>query len=487
LTFPLILNKILRNQLPVQQVMKREFDMASETSLAASPTDQPREDNYSNQPRRADAERSSLALILNIVREADADTRPEIERLTGLGRAIVSDRLATLFSLGLAEEGDLGQTTGGRAPRTIQFNPNAGLVLVATLDQSRIGVGMANLKGQLIAEHHEATDNAAGPVQIQKRLITLFDWMLGQHRKEQQVWGIGISAPGPVEEFENASPRLRLLPGWDEYPIVDHLLHHFRAPVWMRSGVQMMAYGEYKSGSAAGTRDIIYVNLGRSIGAGLISEGQLHRGALGGAGLLGHVAVADGHQYRCSCGNIGCLDTEAGADAIARDGLALATSGESRLLAETLAAEGTITAADVSVAAQSGDSAAAEILARCGHLIGTALASLVNAFNPSLISLGGEVGQLDDILLAAIRESVYRSSHPLVTRDLRIQRSALGNSAGLAGAALVVTDSMFAPDSVVNWIASGAPHSTDTVLRQIARADKNVPGNVARPVPPAAA
>jgi predicted NBD/HSP70 family sugar kinase len=64
-------------------------------------------------------------------------------------------------------------------------------------------------------------------------------------------------------------------------------------------------------------------------------------------------------------------------------------------------------------------------------LIGTTLASLVNAFNPSLISLGGELGQLDDMLLAAIREAVYRSSHPLVSRDLRIQRSALGNSAGL--------------------------------------------------------
>jgi predicted NBD/HSP70 family sugar kinase len=464
-----------------------EFEMPPETSLAAELGDQARDEGNATRPRRADAERSSLALILNIVREADADTRPEIERLTGLGRAIVSDRLSTLFSLGLAEEGDLGQTTGGRAPRTIQFNPDAGLVLVATLDQSRIGVGVSNLKGRLIAEHHEATDNSAGPIQIQKRLTTLFDWMLEQHRRDQRVWGIGISAPGPVEESENASPRLRLLPGWDEYPIVDHLLHHFRAPVWMRSGVQMMAYGEYKSGSAAGTRDIIYVNLGRSIGAGLISEGQLHRGAQGGAGLLGHVAVADGHQYRCSCGNIGCLDTEAGADAIAREGMARATSGESRLLAETLATEETITAADVSIAAQSGDSAAAEILARAGHLIGTALASLVNAFNPSLISLGGEVGQLDDILLAAIRESVYRSSHPLVTRDLRIQRSALGNSAGLAGAALVVTDSIFAPESVVNWINSGGPHLSDSALRQISKADKNVVANVARPLPPALA
>ncbi len=471
----------------MSRALAGDFGMPPELASAEDGGEQTRDEGNATRPRRADAERSSLALILNILREADADTRPEIERLTGLGRAIVSDRLTTLFSLGLAVEGDLGQTTGGRAPRTIQFNPDAGLVLVATLDQSRMGVGVSNLNGRLIAEHHEATDNAAGPVQIQKRLITLFDWMIEQHSKDRPVWGIGISAPGPVEESDNASPRLRLLPGWDEFPIVDHLLHHFRAPVWMRSGVQMMAYGEYKSGSAAGTRDIIYVNLGRSISAGLISEGHLHRGAQGGAGLVGHVAVADGHRYRCSCGNIGCLDTEAGADAIAREGLAGAKSGESRLLAETLVTEGSITAADVSIAAQSGDSAAAEILARAGHLIGTALASLVNAFNPSLISLGGEVGQLDDILLAAIRESVYRSSHPLVTRDLRIQRSALGNSAGLAGAALVVTDSIFAPQSVVSWISAGGPHLSDSALRLIIKADKTVAGNVTRALPPAIA
>ena len=463
------------------------FAMPAETNLAAGPAGRAGEENNSGRPHRADAERSSLALILNIVRDGDADTRPEIERLTGLGRAIVSDRLSTLFSLGLAEEGDLGQTTGGRAPRTVQFNPDAGVILVASFDQSRIGVGMANLKGRLIVEHHEATGNFADPVQIQKRLTTLFDWLLEQHRKDCQVWGIGISAPGPVEESENASPRLRLLPGWDEYPIVDHLLHHFRAPVWMRGGVQMMAYGEYKSGSSAGTRDIIYVNLGRSISAGLISEGHLHRGAQGGAGLLGHVAIVNGHQYRCSCGNIGCLDTQAGADAIASEGLALATSGESLLLAETLAREGSITAADVSNAAQSGDTAAAEILARCGQLVGAALASLVNAFNPTLISLGGEVGQLDDILLAAIRESVYRSAHPLVTRDLRIQRSALGNSAGLAGAALVVADSIFAPEAVANWISSGAPQRSDAVLRQIEKTDKNMLGQAASLIPPAIA
>ena len=96
------MNKFHANEVQILQDMKREFAVSPETSLAAGLSDRPHDENQAIRPRRADAERSSLALILSILREADADTRPESERLTGLGRAIVSDRLATLFSLGLA-------------------------------------------------------------------------------------------------------------------------------------------------------------------------------------------------------------------------------------------------------------------------------------------------------------------------------------------------------------------------------------------------
>ena len=441
----------------------------------------------SGKPRRVDAERSSLAQLLNIIRDGDADTRQELERVTGLGRAVISDRLATLFAHNLLVEGELGQTTGGRAPRTIRFNANVGLLLVATIEPSRLGVAIADLSGNLVAEHHEAADMAIGPSHMLKRLITLFDWVLEQHQGTRAVWGIGIAAPGPVEEFPLASPRLRFLPGWDEFPIVDHLLAKYHAPVWMRSGVQMMAYGEYKTGNAAGTGDLIYVNLSQNISAGIISEGHLHRGAQGGAGLIGHVAVGDGHDLRCSCGNVGCLETVAGVEAIGREGLALANAGSSRHLADALASEGLVTAGDVGMAAQSGDSAAAEILARAGKYIGTALASLVNAFNPSLISLGGDVGQTDDILLASIREAVYRRSHPLVTRDLRIQRSAMGSSAGLSGAALVVADAIFESASVVDWISSGSPAKAAIVSVVVARAEQQINGPQTKPLPPAAA
>ena len=140
-----------------------------------------------------------------------------------------------------------------------------------------------------------------------------------------------------------------------------------------------------------------------------------------------------------------------------REGLRLAREGHSRYLAEMLAENAEITPVDVGLAAQVGNSACAELLARCGRLIGTALAPIANAFNPALIVIGGELGQSDDILLAAIREAVYRRSHPLVTRDLRIVRSPMGNSSGLAGSALMVADAIFETASLARWIGYGSP------------------------------
>jgi predicted NBD/HSP70 family sugar kinase len=436
--------------------------------------------------RRVESDRD-LAAILNLVRSGEADTRHTIEAKSGLGRAVVAARLATLIERGLLEEGELGRAVGGRAPRLIRFRADAGLILVALLGPSSIGVGVADLSGRLVVEHHEAADLGLGPARILKRLHTLFDWALEQHQDNRKVWGIGLALPGPVEAEEArpfASPVLHVGPAWDDFPIVENLVVRYGAPVWIRSHVEMMALGEWRAGSGGGAKNLVFADLGREIGAGLILNGRPYRGAQGGAGMIGHSATGDDTAI-CRCGNTGCLDLVASSDAIAREGESLARDGRSRYLAEALAKREAVTAADVQTGAQLGDPHCAELLSRCGRLIGTALAAVTNALNPSAIVLGGPLAQTGDILLAAIREAVYRRAHPLVTRDLRITRSQMGNSAGLVGLALLVADDLFAGGMLDAWINLGTPllhPEMDALLvraRQItSRADE-------RPKPPA--
>jgi predicted NBD/HSP70 family sugar kinase len=204
----------------------------------------------------------------------------------------------------------------------------------------------------------------------------------------------------------------------------------------------------------------------------------------GAAGLIGHTSCDHDGALVCRCGNVGCLELFAGADAIARDGMRAAVDGRSRYLADALASNGEIVTSDVGIAAQLGDPVSAELLSRAGRLVGTVLAGLVNAFNPSLIVLGGAVAQTGDIFLAAVREAVYRRSHPLVTRDLRIVRSQMASSAGLVGSAIASIDAIFEPSFLESWINLGSPLRHPSTERLITSAGSGSTKTAGRPQPP---
>ena len=439
-------------------------------------------------PERVDSEQQSLALILNLLRREEANTKLDIERISGLGRAIVADRVATLAELKLADESEMGIASGGRAPRNIKFNETTALFLVGHFDQSTIGMGLADLNGKLVFEHHEPSDSISDHQVILARITSLFDWALDQHLQGRSIWGIGLSVDGPVEQNENqlfTSPTLHFLPSWEGARIVESLVAKYSAPVWVRNATQMTTLGELRAGSARGASDILFVELGKEITAGIVCDSRLYRGAQGGAGLIGHIATSEDNLAPCKCGNLGCLEAVAGADAISRAATKAAQNDQSAELAELLTANGELSPSDVATAAIMGDAFSAELLVRSGRLIGTTIASLTNAFNPSLIVLGGPWAQQSDILLAAIREAIYRRSHPLVSRDLKIVRSQMSGSATLIGSALSMVDEIFAPYPLARWVKHASPLAHPQIISSIAATKNDVAIRARRLVPPA--
>ncbi len=214
-----------------------------------------------------------------------------------------------------------------------------------------------------------------------------------------------------------------------------------------------MALAEIRAGVARGHENVVFIKVGTGIGAGIVVRGLLHRGAQGCAGDVGHIQVTDDESVVCRCGNVGCLEALAGGAALGRDGEALAREGRSTHLARVLEEQGSVQAVDVATAASHGDAAATELITNAGRLIGSTLAGIVNFFNPSLVVIGGGVAGAGDLLLATIRESVYRRSLPLATRDLLVTRSSLRELAGVTGAAAMVTDELFAPPRLVHRLA----------------------------------
>ena len=323
---------------------------------------------------------------------------------------------------------------------------------------------MTTLDGRILGHHDEPARIEAGPEACLDRVDALFDSLLRTTQDlHGRLWGIGIGVPGPVE-FDSGRPiSPPIMPGWDGYPIRERFAARYGAPVWVDNDVNVLALGEWRSGVAAGHADVVVVKIGTGIGAGIISDGHLHRGAQGSAGDVGHIQVVDDPAVVCRCGNVGCLEALAGGEAIGRAGRAAAEDGRSPRLQTALDQRGSVTAEDVARAASFGDPVAVALLGEAGRRVGSMLASVVNFFNPSLIVIGGGVANSPDQLLAAIRETIYRRSLPLATRDLLVQRSSLGGLAGVIGASAMVVDQLFARDSIARWIEAGEPSGAPEV------------------------
>jgi glucokinase-like ROK family protein len=405
----------------------------------------------------ADEHLDSLASLLGLIRGRKARTRPELQQLSGFGRAVVTQRVVQLIDCGLVEEGSLGPSTGGRAPRELHLREAAGAILVAALGATSISVGIADLAGTLLAHHEEPNDIAIGPEVTLGRVEELLDKLIAARPNSTATWGIGIGVPGPVEFSAGRPVSPPIMPGWDCYPVAQRLAARYNAPAWVDNDVNLMALGELRGGLAQDQSDVVYIKVGSGIGAGLISAGNLHRGAQGAAGDVGHIAVADDVKTLCRCGNTGCLEAIAGGAALGRDATEAARSGRSQLLGERLGKRDRLTPADVIDAAAHGDGTATELLVRSGRLVGQMLASLVNFYNPSLVIIGGGVAAAGDMYLATIRQSVYGRSLPLATRELRIVRSSNLDTIGLLGAAFVVLDELFSRRRIGSWINEGSP------------------------------
>jgi glucokinase-like ROK family protein len=407
----------------------------------------------------------ALVAVLDEVRLGHSQSRSDLVAHTGLSRSIVAQRVAELLDRGLVVEGDPGPSTGGRPPRQLTFRADAGHVLVADLGATSIDVAVTTLDGRILGHHDEPASIADGPDVALDRVEELFGQLLATTRGlPGRIWGIGIGVPGPVEYRTGRPISPPIMPGWDGYPVRYRLASRYDAPVWVDNDVNVLALGEWRSGIAAGSDNVVVIKVGTGIGAGIIAEGRLHRGAQGSAGDVGHIQVSEDRDVVCRCGNIGCLEALAGGAAIARDGEAAAREGRSLRLREALDRRGTVTAEDVARAASYGDPVAVELLQAAGRRIGAMLAGVVNFFNPSLVVIGGGVAQSGDVLLAAIREAVYARSLPLATRDLLIRRSSLGGLAGVIGASSMVVDQLFARESLARWAGAGEPSGMPDVV-----------------------
>lgn len=408
----------------------------------------------------------ALFALLDLIRAGEARTRPELARRSGEGRKLVTQRLERLIDLGLVVEGDLGPSNGGRAPRELRFRADAGHILVAVLYGYTLGVGLADLTGRLVEHREVPLSETEDPDDPLGRVEELFDEIIaGQTPADPPIWGVGLGVFSPVDATTGRPFPLPRKEGWADYGVRDRFASRYALPVWVDNEANLMALGEFRGGLGRDTDNLVFVNLDRGIGCGLISDHRLHRGSHGMAGELGHTIATEDAGRRCWCGNPGCLMLSASGESMVAAAARAAEDGTSPYLASLRKDGEELGFAELAQALAAGDAVVIELFNRTGNLVGRALANLVSVFDPSLIVLDGPIATAGgNLLLAAIRQAVYERAFPAASRDLHIALSPMTGTAGLVGASFMVSDQLLSREHLPRWIDSGSPAGRAALL-----------------------
>nr|WP_304218604.1 ROK family glucokinase [Fredinandcohnia onubensis] len=253
---------------------------------------------------------------------------------------------------------------------------------------------------------------------------------------KEQFAGVGMGAPGPIHFEEGVIYKATNL-GWREmYPLKTELEANIGLPTVVDNDANVAAIGEMWKGAGEGAKDLLCVTLGTGVGGGIISNGNVVRGANGAGGEIGHItSLVDGGAL-CGCGKTGCIETIASATGIARLAKeAIQGGNESSVLREQFEQTGEVTSKDVFEAAGKGDLLAQEIIDNVTTHLGLALSHVANGLNPEKIVIGGGVSKAGELLLLPLRKQFNRFAFPRVAEAAEITIATLGNDAGVIGAA----------------------------------------------------
>lgn len=341
-------------------------------------------------------------------------TQAELARVTGLAPATVSTIVRELAGAGLVAT----EAGSGRRGSSVQLARGAGIVAGVDFGHSHVAVAVGDLAGRVLAEERLALEAATAhheALQLAGKMLTRMAGGLGSLRH------VGLGLPAPVTDEVIGSAAI--FPGWEGVNARAVAEETFGAAVHVENDANLGALAEHRRGVGRGHDSSIFVKISSGVGAGIIIDNELFRGAGGTAGEIGHLTLDDQGPL-CRCGSRGCLE------AYTSTGNVLA------MLAGQLPGA---TLDGIVLAAREGNVAAQRALEDAGLHLGWGLASIVNLLNPEIVVVGGDMARAGELLLESARIGLRR--HALDSVALTpVLASELGERASLVGAVLLAAE-----------------------------------------------
>jgi len=359
--------------------------------------------------------------VVAVLRERGRISQADIARVTGLSRTTIHTLVSELKDSGLVHEVEISlpDVRGGRPAMQLMLQDSSLAVVGIDFGHSHVQVAVADIAHNVLAERRTDLDvNHHAVVALDTAAAMVGEVLAEAGVERKSVLGAGIGIPGPVDRAQGTAGSASILPGWTGLRIASEMRNRLAMPVEIENDANLGALAELTWGAGRDCLNFAYIKVATGIGAGLVIDGRLRRGASGTAGEIGHTTLDEAGPL-CYCGNRGCLETVASGPAIIQ--LVGLIEGEVPSLSHIV---------DLAVA---GDLRCRRAISDAGHEIGVAVAGLCNLINPERVIVGGLLSRTGEVLLQPMRESIRRHAVQAAADCLDVRPAAFVERAELLG------------------------------------------------------
>lgn len=367
--------------------------------------------------------RNISAILLTLLQEPRL-SRVALAKRIGVSNATITNLVTELVASGFIKEVGFiksGRVRVGRRQRAIELVADARYAIGIHIDVGRVNVALANLRGEIT--HHSTFQHALTsewqPVMAEAAAHAQA-LQKGAGLSQGQIIGLGVAASGLVDPYTGinvVAPNMH----WHDVPLRDHMRDLLGWPVVVENNVRAMALGEAMFSDDRDVQAMAFIYARVGVGAGLVVNGDIYRGAAAGAGEIGHMTVVvspDGQTRQLE-------------DLVSEAAILRATGDQEATLES------------VFDAAASGDERSLACLRQSAFYMGIALANLVNIFNPELIVFGGIFTQGQSQLLSTLQATIREHAFANLGDKVRLRVTQFGHQAGMIGAAALALDAFF--------------------------------------------
>lgn len=352
----------------------------------------------------------------------------------------ISIPTATKLVTELKEDGYLTdhgkiETAGGRRPNVFGLCPHAFYFLGVDVRRRRIEFVLVDFKGNVIhkkEDTHFILENS--PEAFEHVCEETEKFIAEVEVAKEKIIGIGMSLTGRVDANNGYSYTYF---NFNETPLTDALQERLHIRTYIENDSRAMMYAEKIFGVVKDEKDVLFLNLGRGVGIGMMFDNKLYYGKTGFAGEFGHIPLFD-NEIICHCGKKGCLETEASGIALEKMFVARMNAGETSVLSEKRNSGQDILLYDIIEAANKDDVLSISLISEIAEKLGRGVGVLINLFNPELVIVGGSLSLVGDYLMLPLKTAINKYSLSLVSKDTKFKISRLGDNASVIGVAMLV-------------------------------------------------